>query len=211
MNLKGRFDFSENKAKHHFNEKETKHDLDHFRNASIKKLYVTPDTDLYPAYQDTLLLRHDSSEEEPHRIKKVLLKDGSNYYEMSIVVSTGEFILLRKVIINTLLPAFIILALLVVLVNRFLSGILLRPFYKILGQIKTYSFGKKYENVKTNTREFNDMQNLFQNMTERIEADYKNLKEYTENMSHELQTPLSVIRRKIEHLVTDNSVMEQPI
>ena len=204
--LEERFRISQNRALHHFNKDDG--DLQIYRNVAIKKLSERPDTNFFPAYQDTTFLRGDASEEEPHRIKKLVFARDNDYYEMHIIVGTSEFVLMRKIIINTLLPAFIILALLVVLINRFSSGILLRPFYKILDQIKTYSFGTKFEKVKTNTREFNDMQNLFQNMTERIEDDYKNLKEYTENMSHELQTPLSVIRRKIEHLVTDNRVME---
>lgn len=205
--LEARFRFSEERASQHFHENDGA--FHQFRNVIFHKIEKTPDLKLYPAYRDTVLLRHDSSEEEPHRIKKVLMKYKNDFYEMNIIVGTREFILLRKVILNTLLPAFLVLALLVVLINRFSSGILLRPFYKILGQMKIYNFGEKLEPVRTNTIEFNDMQNLFRNMIERIEGDYRNLKEYTENMSHELQTPLSVIRRKIEHLLTDDLVMEK--
>lgn len=205
--LEERFRFSEQKAERHFRKSKTK--SDRFRNVEFKKLDTAPDINLYPSYRDTTLLRHDASEHEPHRIKTRLINDNENYYEMSIYVRTGEYFFLRKVILNTLLPAYIILTILVVLINKFLSGILFRPFYKILEQMKTFSLGKKLDNIDTNTREFNDMQNLFQNMIKRIEDDYKNLKEYTENMSHEMQTPLSVMRSKIEHLLTDSEVMEK--
>jgi signal transduction histidine kinase len=46
-------------------------------------------------------------------------------------------------------------------------------------------------------------------MVGRIEHDYRNLKEYTENMAHEIQTPLTVIRNKTESLIADEAIMNQ--
>jgi len=77
--------------------------------------------------------------------------------------------------------------------------------------MKYYTVGKKsdIEKIETSTVEFKKMQDLFHQMVERIEYDYRHLKEYTENMSHEIQTPLAVIRNKAENLIADESVMHR--
>ena len=47
-------------------------------------------------------------------------------------------------------------------------------------------------------------------MTEKIAKDYRNLKEFTENASHEMQTPLSIIQSKLELLIqSENLTAEQ--
>jgi signal transduction histidine kinase len=117
---------------------------------------------------------------------------------------------LRNDIFGALIPAFIALALGIVGFNYLMSGYFFRAFNKILDTMRTYKIGDKNElpNIETNTTEFVRMQNLFRSMIHRIENDYRHLKEYTENMAHEIQTPLTVIRNKIEHLIGDDSVME---
>ena len=45
-------------------------------------------------------------------------------------------------------------------------------------------------------------------MTNQVVKDYKNLKEYTENTSHEIQTPLAIIKNKIELLMQDENLSE---
>ena len=76
--------------------------------------------------------------------------------------------------------------------------------------MRTYKVGSedRITRVETNTSEFKKMQQLFYEMVGRIEHDYKNLKEYTENMAHEIQTPLAIIRSKTETLIADDSLME---
>src|SRR5690606_11281968 len=55
--------------------------------------------------------------------------------------------------------------------------------------------------LKTRTEEFNKLNTLFEGMTSKAQQDYQTLKEFTENASHELQTPLSIIRGKLELLM----------
>ena len=46
-------------------------------------------------------------------------------------------------------------------------------------------------------------------MTERIKNDYLNLKEYIENASHEIQTPLAIINSKMELLLQSGDMKEK--
>jgi len=67
---------------------------------------------------------------------------------------------------------------------------------------------KKLEPISTTTTEFAKMQLLYQEMIDKIETEYYTLKEYTENMAHEIQTPLTLIRNKAENLISDEEVMK---
>ena len=43
-------------------------------------------------------------------------------------------------------------------------------------------------------------------LTKKVQTDYRNLKEFTENASHEIQTPLAVIRSEIEELINKDNL-----
>ena len=49
------------------------------------------------------------------------------------------------------------------------------------------------------------LNDTIQALTQQIQGDYKNLKEFTENVSHEAQTPLSIISTKIELLMQETN------
>ena len=125
-----------------------------------------------------------------HRIKTIIVQAEGRYYKAVMRKSIEDFARFRDDIIGSVLPAFILLTIAIVLFNYLLSGYLFRPFNRILNQMKGYQAGQgmAIEQESTSTREFSRMQQLFHRMIERIEHDYKNLKEYTENMAHELQT-----------------------
>ena len=46
-------------------------------------------------------------------------------------------------------------------------------------------------------------------MTNKIQGDYKSLKEFTENASHEIQTPLAIIKSKLELLIQQENFKEE--
>lgn len=53
----------------------------------------------------------------------------------------------------------------------------------------------------TNTHEFKELNQFLERMSNKALDDYRSLKEFSENASHELQTPLSIIRGKLELLL----------
>jgi signal transduction histidine kinase len=178
---------------------------------SFVKLDEKPNLDNYPVYSDTVVHNETMDEHQRSRQKVNVIEIEGEYYKISMIKSVEDFLRLKDDIFESLIPAFIILAIGIVLFNYLLSGYYFRAFNKILNTMKTYKIGKgeNLTRVKTNTVEFNKMQNLFNQMIDRIEEDYRNLKEYTENMAHEIQTPLAVIRNKTENLLSSESVMNQ--
>lgn len=54
--------------------------------------------------------------------------------------------------------------------------------------------------------EFNELNSALNKMTDKILNDYQSLREFTENASHEIQTPLALINSRIEGLIQDSSI-----
>ena len=61
---------------------------------------------------------------------------------------------------------------------------------------------------ETNIDEFNDLNKTLEESIKSAEREYQQLKEFTENASHELQTPLAVIRSKMDVLIQDEKLSE---
>ncbi|MFM9027638.1 MAG: sensor histidine kinase, partial [Bacteroidota bacterium] len=87
-----------------------------------------------------------------------------------------------------------------------------RPFYRALDTLKRFDIqrGGKVRFEKSRVDEFNVLNEELGKLTDKVMDDYRNLREFTENMSHETQTPLAVIRSKLELLLqSDNLKAEQ--
>jgi signal transduction histidine kinase len=160
--------------------------------------------------RDTLMLNEMVGEIQPYRSRTLDTKVNGQVYRISVFVSVQDYRLLLHVIINTVFYIFLALLVLLLLLNYLSSRYLWRPFYHTLEQIKHYSINQQEALVlaPTSTREFKELNLIFSQMISRIEHDFKNMKEFTENISHEIQTPLAVIKAKIEMLLKSGSQEE---
>ncbi|HEY0744523.1 MAG TPA: HAMP domain-containing sensor histidine kinase [Chryseosolibacter sp.] len=105
--------------------------------------------------------------------------------------------------IRSLAAIFILLLVLVGITSIIVSRKILRPFHLSLNAIKTFNL-KQRENLQlpdTRTEEFRMLNSFLSRMTAKALDDYRTLKEFSENASHELQTPLAIIRGKLELLL----------
>jgi two-component system, OmpR family, sensor histidine kinase QseC len=108
----------------------------------------------------------------------------------------------------TFIVALLLVSLL--LLNGWLSERVWRPFYKTLGALDRYQL-EQHEALrfpKEKTLEFDQLNQSVNQLTERVATTYQNLKEFTENAAHEIQTPLAVIISKIEGLFQDETLAE---
>jgi signal transduction histidine kinase len=97
------------------------------------------------------------------------------------------------------------------LINRIWLRVLWRPFYNSLGTMQLFKLGKTDLPQFGNTRvdEFNSLNEVLDAATKNATAEYQRLKNFTENASHELQTPLAIIRSKLDVLMQDEALTEQ--
>jgi signal transduction histidine kinase len=84
-----------------------------------------------------------------------------------------------------------------------LSGRLWNPFYDTLSRIKAFDIRHSgpLRLSSSSITEFAELNDVFRKMADKMQYDYRNLKEFTENASHEMQTPLALINAKVEQLI----------
>jgi signal transduction histidine kinase len=96
----------------------------------------------------------------------------------------------------------------VLLINRIIMGKLWQPFYSAINQLQDFSISnpRQLDFPETDVSEFNFLiDNLKANTARSVES-YQILKEFTENASHEIQTPLAIIRSKLDLLIQDDGL-----
>lgn len=131
---------------------------------------------------------------------------GINYRITSSVIQAEQIL---GGMMNGVIWKMLLIVLSVALTARIVSRYTLSPFYQTLRSIQHFSL-KQQEQIQlpsTNTKEFTELNNFVQRMTDKIREDYASLKEFSENASHELQTPLAVIRSKLD-LLANTAIQE---
>ena len=82
------------------------------------------------------------------------------------------------------------------------------PFYKNLETLKRFSVeaNRPIEFQTSDIDEFQELNNSLSKLTNKINSDFNNLKEFTENASHEMQTPLAIMQTKSEILLQSDNL-----
>lgn len=152
---------------------------------------------------DTLLYSSYDEEFIPYRLLRFPVQIPEGQFIVTIRKSLIDFDDLLESISMLMFWLFVILLLGLLAINYFVFKKTWRPFYSTLRQIKKYELSSPQElNLKqTGTTEFRELNEVLLTMTDKIRRDYLNLKEFTENASHEIQTPLAIIRTKAELLL----------
>ncbi|MDZ4747556.1 MAG: HAMP domain-containing sensor histidine kinase [Saprospiraceae bacterium] len=98
-----------------------------------------------------------------------------------------------------------LLLLLIVLIffNQWIAHKLWSPFYKILDQLRSVQlqYHSSLSTPPTRIKEFNELRQGINRLLNEISHQYLQLKDFTDHASHEIQTPLAVIRSKLELLL----------
>ena len=120
--------------------------------------------------------------------------------------------LIAEIVISMAL-VFISLLLLLVLVNYFITRRVWIPFYQILHNLSKYEINQEtpLELVRTDIYEFQRLNQALEKMSKKIRLDYLNLREFNENAAHELQTPLAIIKSKLELLIQKENLDENQL
>jgi signal transduction histidine kinase len=111
-------------------------------------------------------------------------------------------------ILGIIIILFAVLSLLLIIIIISISHRLWGPFYVTLSNIRKYDIKTSDEFVPVATRitEFAQLNEVLKALTEKIRSEYLNLKEFSENASHEIQTPLAIIRMRIEQMLQSSDI-----
>ncbi len=136
--------------------------------------------------------------------------NGQNYKISSYnyVPKTDDIL---KGMMNAVVSKMLLVILIVAITARILSKHILRPFRHAIDSIHNFRLKdkKKLELLPTTTREFKELNAFLKTMTDKAVEDYALVKEFSENASHELQTPLAVMQSKLELLADTTHIDEK--
>ena len=110
-----------------------------------------------------------------------------------------------------------IVVLLLILTIYFVNTILMRrvwlPFYNNLETLKSFSVeaNSPIELQTSDIDEFQELNSSLSKLTNKINSDFNNLKEFTENASHEMQTPLAIMQTKSELLLQSDNLDKRQV
>jgi signal transduction histidine kinase len=159
-------------------------------------------------FKDTLLYNRYNNQLVPFREHSFYCSVGPNLYKVSIRKSMIESNRLLKFIMTTMLIVLSAGMTLLFLFQRRISKTIWKPFYETLSRAKAFEVtqGKELQLPEQQIFEFNELNNELNKMTAKISSDYMNLKEFTENASHEIQTPLALINSRVEEIIQEKGL-----
>ena len=177
------------------------------KSLSNKNIFITELTNnTETSFSDTVLIENDNYVLYRKITFSHLYNDKN--YEIEILQSQKQTDLLiwRIVILNVALAMSFFL--IIFFLNRISIRRGLRIFYKTVSKLENYNISKpeliSFENSEID--ELNKLTEIFKKMSLKISADFNEQKEYTENVSHEIQTPLAIISAKADELLQSENL-----
>ncbi|MCX6259370.1 MAG: HAMP domain-containing sensor histidine kinase [Bacteroidia bacterium] len=189
----------------------------------IKPFIISDTTDAFGSYnilkEEFISLERTNIEEELNQIdvsnriiedeeityrvlNYTLIVDGQKYL-LEIGKSLASIQNTKKNIYRIILVFLVFIILVTLVTDLQYTRIILNPLKKIISKLKEISSPSKFDMtpVKTNTSDFASLDNALRDLMIQIDESFQKEKETTVNISHELMTPISVLRSKLENIL----------
>jgi len=192
----------------HFQQSEIENWNRYNRDMKIEPLNssVTSDIFFYQDYLDSL-----DNENEPYRVLQTPIIIENKPYTFTARISLVEN---EDLIESIAIVFFVLIALLLVVLlfvtNRF-SKRIWQPFQNTLEKLKTFDLTAKQSVSfdKTDIKEFEELNQSLQKLIDKNISVYNQQKTFIENASHELQTPLAVLKSKLDLLLQNKDITSE--
>ena len=143
------------------------------------------------------------------KLESVVEIAGQRYHiiQFDLIVESEDII---ASVTKSMLITFLILLFSTVLIALFISYYMLALFRILLTKIQNFSITDKepIQFTISKVKQLNKINYFLLDMTSKIISDYQLLKEFTENASHEFQTPNAIIQGKLENMLEENSLSQ---
>ena len=172
---------------------------------------VSPYTKEFDSLSTVEIYDSLASELVPHRVLTSHFSVHGKPCMLQIKTSLVDNDALIENIVKVQLVLLLLLLAGLFIINRNLSKRIWRPFYSTLGKLRSYKV-EKHEPLalaKSSVNEFDDLNTSLEELTDRTYQTYVSQKEFTENASHEMQTPLAVFQSKLELLMQTSPLNEE--
>ena len=171
----------------------------------LKKDHPVKETE---AVTDTVIFNPVENEPDSYKQIRFIYSKGDRRYLIFVRTDNIETM---EIMFSLGLPLFILILTVLIISNIIINRINFRiwkPFYSNLNRLKSFSASDKEQLHLTTSEidEFRDLNKSLIELTDKVRMDYSALKEFSENASHELQTPLSIIKVKIESMMQNEKI-----
>lgn len=180
----------------------------------VEQRIINP-TDNYPlGIKDTLLYNENSGAFLPYRQLYFTIEYKNRLHLVNVNQQTFEFGDLLYVLIGSILALFLLFFVFTYLVDFYLKKKVWSPFNDTLEKLDDYDLeiGRNLSLTNSGIKEFDKLNEVVNKMVGKINSDYENTKNFSEDISHEMQTPLAIIKSRIdiirqEHTLDKDSIV----
>jgi len=164
-------------------------------------------------FSDTLAYHRPTQGEEWMRQLTTVVVVDDQWYEIRRTLVIFEERDVIRTVAYSVLWLFAGLTLALVLSHYWFSRRLLQPFHRTLSAVRTFDLKGKQAFVlpPSQIKEFDELNRVLNRLIQHNRREYHALKEFSDNASHEMQTPLAIMRAKLDLLVQSPSLNEQDL
>jgi len=162
--------------------------------------------------RDTVVFYKAENKNLPFAILTRPFTASGRHYQLTTYVSSTEIDHLIIKVFGTEAFLFVLLFVVIIYINYKTSGVLWAPFRATLKKLGEYDITRQQPVVlsaDTGVREFNELNEVASHLIKKNRQAYHQQKQFVENASHEIQTPLAIIRSKLELLIDQPNITEQ--
>jgi signal transduction histidine kinase len=156
-----------------------------------------------PSFREVVIRNEMENENEIFLEYSNKIKINDSYYLIKLRQSAFEnedLVLILALTLFTLLASAFIISF---FVTKRMNKTVWADFEHNLHEIESFSLSKNNDItlLESDTEEFGRLNKVINNLTEKLKSDYLVQKEFTENASHEIQTPLSIALINLEEIL----------
>lgn len=181
---------------------------------SRDKMVITPLDELVSdseiVFTDTLVTHSTLNRIEPHLKLDVIRQVNGRAYKIMLYDLIIEEDDIEDAVRESMVKTYLMLLLVSLVLSLIASYYVFRPFQFTLAAIRDFSI-KQTNTPKlpiSSTAEFKKLNQFIDEMMQKAQRDYRSLKEFSENASHEIQTPISIVQGKLELLMESSELRE---
>jgi len=148
-----------------------------------------------------------------YRVISATFESNGSYYLIEIGKSINSIVAFQKLVKKFTFYFLLVLMAVTILFELLTTQYLLSPFARIIERLKASDHPKNfdYTPVRTTTSDFKDLEENIHGLMKKIELAFNEERDYISNISHELLTPISIIRTKLDNFVNSTQLTDDEI
>lgn len=148
-------------------------------------------------------------QQDKYRILQYNFNYDNKSYQLEVGSSLGEITDLTFMIRVFMLVTLLVIVLITFVIDSLFIDFLLKPFYRIIDtKIRRVNDPDSFNVVPiaSHSADFRELDEVLNQMMQRIEGHFKQEKQFIANVSHELLTPISLLKNRFENLIQNESL-----